>query len=201
MTGAAGCAALLRAALFWALAAGLAACAQPARVGGMVVADDPALSAAAADHPLRHAIALGEVGGGEDTNPLWTSEVGNEEFAQALRLSLEAHGLLAPVPSASPYVLDAELEKVGQPGGGLALTVTSTVTYRLMEIAGGAQPMLRYEDTVTAPYTAELSDSILMVERLRLANEGSIRENVSIFIARLLDVSRALPEAGPGGAE
>jgi len=182
-----------RVVLCCALAAGLAACAKPARVGGMVVSGDPSLGA---DHPLRHAIALGKVEGGEETNPLWTSEVGNEEFAQALRLSLDARGLLAPVPSASAYVLEGHLEEVQQPGGGLALTVTSTVTYRLMEVTGNTPPMLRYEDTVTAPYTAALSDSILMVERLRLANEGSIRENVATFIARLLDVARSLPGAG-----
>ncbi len=187
----------LRAVLCCALAVGLAACAKPARVGGMVVARDAALHPAPADHPLHHAISLGEVDGGEETSLLSNSEVGNEEFAQALRLSLEAYDLLAPVPSASAYVLTGSLEKVAQPSGGLALTVTSTVTYRLMEVAGDKPPMLRYEDTVTAPYTAALSDSILMVERLRLANEGSIRENVATFIARLLAVP--LPPPGAGG--
>lgn len=192
-------AAPVRAAIWLALMVGLAACAQPAQVGGMVVQDQ---GSAAANHPLRNAIALGAVTGGETTNPLWTSEVGAPEFAEALRRSLDGHGLLAPDPSEAVYVLDADLEKVAQPSGGLALTVTSTVSYRLTEPIGPERPpLLRYEDTVTAPYTAELSDSLLMAQRLRLANEGSIRENVSRFIARLLDMSDSLPGAGGGAAE
>jgi hypothetical protein len=48
----------------------------------MIVTQTPA--PVVAESPYKNAIYLGEVSGGESTNPLWVSEVGNPEFRDAL---------------------------------------------------------------------------------------------------------------------
>ncbi|MEM7445696.1 MAG: hypothetical protein AAF414_20410 [Pseudomonadota bacterium] len=45
--------------------------------------------------PLRGEVEIEEVGCGQETNPLWTSEVGNAEFREALLVSLQNAGLAA----------------------------------------------------------------------------------------------------------
>ena len=59
---------------------------------------------------------------------------------------------------------------------GLDMTVTATVTYTLVERATGKTA---WEKVIVAPYTAKFGDSLLGVERLKLANEGAIRTNIS----------------------
>lgn len=150
--------------------------------------------------PLRDAIALGAVTGGEPTNPLWRSEVGNAEFAEAMRRSLDAHGLLAPDPGAARYILDADLRKVAVRRHRLDITATASVHYRL-SVRGrdGTAGAARYDEPVVTPYTATMANSILASSRLRLANEGAIRTNIASFIDELVHRSRAFPEAPNDG--
>ena len=89
------------------LALALAACAIPAKPENMAVAA-PTLERWQ-DPGLANAIYLEEVRGGEPTDPLWTSEVGNEEFRQALTDSLRNRGYLSETPAESAYFLRAEI--------------------------------------------------------------------------------------------
>ena len=130
---------------------------------------------------LRNAISIGSVAGGEPTNPLWTSEVGNAEFRAALESSLRNYGILAE-GSPGGYVLDATLVNLQQPLFGLAMEVTSTATYHLE--AQNSQKT-SFDDTVITSYTASPSESFFAVQRLRLANEGAVRENIREFIRRI----------------
>ncbi len=41
------------------------------------------------------------------------------------------------------------------------------------------------KETIIASYTAGFSDSVVAVKRLRLANEGSARENIHEFLKAL----------------
>ena len=66
---------------------------------------------------------------------------------------------------------------------GFNLTVTSHVNYSVLERDSGNPYFLT---TVTAPYTATVGDAFAAVTRLRLANEGSIRSNIQIFLDELL---------------
>ncbi|MEM7445697.1 MAG: hypothetical protein AAF414_20415 [Pseudomonadota bacterium] len=70
------------------------------------------------------------------------------------------------------------------------MTVTSTVEYVIEDQLTG---QTIFEEVITAPYTAAFGDSLLGVERLRLANEGSIRANIQEFFVRLGAV--AVPQA------
>lgn len=133
--------------------------------------------------PLYQQVNMGKVEGGEKTNPIWTSQVDNPEFAAALENTLRVHALLAGPDKPGRYNLSATLVSMDQPFIGASFTVTSTVRYALVDAANGASAL---EETVTTPYTAKFNDAFLGAERLRLANEGAIRENIGEFIRRLV---------------
>jgi len=162
------------------VAAVLGGCASPATLEGMTVVPTDIRSATASAE-LRDAISIRSVAGGEPTNPLWTSEVGNAEFRAALESSLRNYGVLAE-DGPGDYALDATLVDLQQPFFGLEMEVTSTATYHLEP--KNAQKRA-FDDTVITSYTASPSESFFAVQRLRLANEGAIRENIREFIRRL----------------
>ena len=165
------------------LVAVIGGCASPATLEGMTVAPAGVRSESASAE-LRDAISIRSVLGGEPTNPLWTSEVGNAEFRAALEASLRNYGLLAEGGSGD-YALDVTLIDLQQPVFGLETKVTSTAAYHLESNNDQKNP---FDDTVIASYTARPSESFFGVQRLRLANEGAIRENIREFIRRLEEV-------------
>jgi len=63
------------------------------------------------------------------------------------------------------------------------MTVTSHVNYKVYD--SKAQPLVL--ETIDAPFTATVSDAFVGVERIRLANEGSIRANIGQFFDKLRD--------------
>jgi len=175
---------------------GLAACASGARTGAMTapVAPDQIV---ADNSPIKKAIAVGAVTGGDETNPLWKSEVSNGNFKTALEDSLALSVLKGGADA--PYTLNAKLVSLHQPFAGFDLTVTSTIEYSLLA-PGKATPVL--SKTVVTPYTAELGEAFLGVERLRLANEGAMRENIKQIIAHLITAAQpGGPLAGPAPAK
>lgn len=161
----------------------LSGCASPARVESMVVAGQPSQRIAVT--PLRDNLAIKDVTGGKETNPMWKSNIGSNEFEQALEGSLKSVGLLAPRQSGR-YMLTAHLENVDQPFMGFSMTVTSSVRYMVTERATGKEILSK---TIVSPYTASASDAFVGSERLRLANEGSIRENISRLIDELFNIN------------
>lgn len=164
------------------LVALLAGCATPARMDQMTAQVPPA-AVAAVDARLKGAIAVADVTGGKETNPMWTSQVSSETFRQSLEASLAQAGLFNKVLSAGKYTLTADLLKLDQPLVGLNMTVSSTVRYALVDAATKKEV---YGKTVTVSYTAKMSDAFVGTERLRLANEGAIRENIKALMGDLV---------------
>jgi hypothetical protein len=134
------------------------------------------------DSALRHEVSVSSVSGGEDTNPAWTSEIGNEEFSGAIKQSLAAQGLLS---DNGRYQLAVNLSEVDQDLFGLDLTVVTKVKYTLIDSRNTNMVM---DETITTPYTATFGDAVLAFERLRLANEGAAKKNIE----ELLDTLSAL---------
>jgi hypothetical protein len=167
---------MVRAAILSATAL-LSACAQPSRPSSMVAT---ATSQPSAPSVMEDAIAIGQVAGGEETNPMWTSEISAESFRTALQQSLINYRLHSPN---GPYQLNAVLMNVDQPLIGLDMTVTTTVAYALVDRSEKEV----WSRTVTAPYTATMSDAFLGVERLRIANEGSAKENIRRALDALVE--------------
>jgi hypothetical protein len=167
-----------------ALLGALSACASSADPGAMTLnatkANDKSFPA-----KFQHAMCVRTVSGGEATNPLWLSKVDDAGFRSALSGSLDSGGLTAP-SDACHYSIDANLLGLSQPAMGFDMTVTSHVNYKVYDSA--AQPALLA--TIDAPFTAKVSDSFLAVERLKMANEGSIRVSIEMFFDKLRDADQ-----------
>lgn len=158
----------------------VSACATASKPGAMVpaITNKTIIGETSA---LRENVSVGEITGGKETNPLWTSEVSNEDFAESLRQSFAAHAMLALADG--DYRLDAQMLQLKQPFAGFNMTVTSTIQYTLTNVTTGDVVLM--EEIIT-PYTAKTSDAFLGVERLRLANEGAIRESIATLIEMMI---------------
>lgn len=174
----------VRAVLALAMLALVAACAQPARVSQMAVSDNVLAPVVSTNPGLQNSTTVASVIGGKETNPMWTSQVNNPEFKEALERSLEFNGVLAPTPDKASYDVTVTLSELSQPLLGFDLTVTSVVNYRVTRHSDGGEVLIQ---KVTKPFTADFSSSLVAVERLRLANEGAIRENIREFLTHLGD--------------
>jgi len=75
------------------------------------------------------------------------------------------------------------MQSLDQPFFGASLTVTATVKYTLIDRASGKAV---YERVLATPYTAAFSDAFMAMERLKLANEGAMRANISRLIEDLI---------------
>ena len=155
----------------------IAGCSTPARVGDMV--DQTGQRSSLNTENLKTNIFVDSVIGGEETNPLWTSEIGSKEFQTTLEQSLAKAGLLDIVRDDSAYLLNVNMLKVDQPWGGIDMTVTATVSYVLTDRLSRQEI---YNRTIAIPYTAEFSEAFLGVERLRKANEGAARVSIKQFV-------------------
>lgn len=183
----------VRAVLCLGLAALVSACAQPARTGAMVVNVTDA-TVISPGNPLKTAVALNSVAGGEETSPLWTSEVSDTDFRKALELTLKQHTILGD--QNAPLKLRATLLNLDQPIGGFSMTVNSSVRYEIKAAAGETV----FDETVSVSGTATFSDTGLGVERLRIANERAMKNNIQGFVRKLVDQSRKDPASFGGTA-
>lgn len=154
----------------------LAACASPSRPEFMTVPTTAGLTAAPGDVGY-HAVTTVNVSGGHDTNPLWTAQVSDADFKTALEASLTAAGYMGS--EGRPLVVTATMVDLKQPLAGFDMSVTSQVQYR---VTRGDQVI--FTETVSATGTATMGEAFAAVERLRLANEKSIQENIKEFLKR-----------------
>lgn len=171
----------VRLVLMIAMLGALGACAAPARTGHMVPESALFLSCSP-DSPLCSAIAISKVGGGEKTNPLLVSKVGDKELHETLQLSLERFGFLSTSDVTAPFRLEVFLVELEQPTSGYTTIVTSAMRYKLIR---GCDDQVLYDDIITASYKATVGDAFYGVHRLKLANEGSIRANIAAFLEHL----------------
>lgn len=181
---------ILQLATWVGLIALLGACASPARIEQMQVPAGRIPLGATSSPAIRAEVAIREVTGGKETNPMWISNVASSDFERALEASLRSAGLLAINRQGSKYQLIAHMQKLDQPIMGASMTVTATVQYTLIERAGGKEVFAR---TLSTPYTAAWNASFLGAERLKLANEGAVRENIGKLIEALNQASIGRP--------
>lgn len=162
----------------FALSVGLAGCSAGANASRMTIG--PADLVKAPNGPMQQAVAVGEVAGGSETNPLWMSRVSTAAFRAALTDSLRMAGLLAS--GDGRYKLKATLLSLDQPMVGFDMTVTAIVQYFMTDAATGA---MVWQDTITTPFTATVGDAFLGNTRLQKANEGAVKANLLELIQRL----------------
>ena len=155
----------------------LAACSTPATQQSMSIAlqDVPAQT----NPGLKGKVVVGNVTGGKETNPMWTSQVDTQSLKGALDKSIALAGYKAAEPADAKYRVDAHLNELNQPTFGISFDVVSTILYTIT--GEGKQKQI----PVTATGTAGGMESFMGNERLRLANERSIKENLKLFIQKL----------------
>lgn len=153
-------------------AAILSGCASAARPVAMISGTTPGMADISDD------FVVVSVTGGEETSPLWVSKISSEDFKQALISSLQRAAAYDP---SSGLKISADLVELKQPLIGFSMTVTPTVDYTIVDAAGTTV----FKERVVSPYTAKVSDAFIAAERLKLANEGAIRENIRQFLALL----------------
>ncbi len=128
---------------------------------------------------LEQNIEIKPTTGGKATNPLWKSEIDNESLQATLEKSLDQQGLLS---ATGDYQLNVILLETDQPIFGLNFKVTTVIQYVITEVSNGT---VVFDEPITAQFTATMDDAFVAVKRLRLANEGSIRANIELFLDRL----------------
>ena len=92
---------------------------------------------------------------------------------------MRSAGLLAENQRSGRFMLTAQLLSLDRPFIGIDMTVTASVLYTLTEAVAGKELRVK---TITLPYTAKFRDSLIGVERLRLANEGAARTNIQRLV-------------------
>jgi hypothetical protein len=127
------------------------------------------------------------VAGGRETNPMWTSQVSSEDFRRALETSLQRHRVFSRVirNAGADYQLSVTLVRLKQPFAGFDMTVAAEVMWRLTSNSG----RVVWQQTTNQSYKATVGDALVGVNRLRLANEGTIRENIKLGIERISELS------------
>jgi mRNA-degrading endonuclease toxin of MazEF toxin-antitoxin module len=149
----------------------LAGCATPA---GMTVAP---VAAEKGNPKYKNSIAVRNVTGGKMMNALTITQVENDVFKSALESSLAAYGYLTT--GKAKYHVDVELGELDQPLIGVEFNVKSTVTYKL----AGPDGAKTYP--ITATGTATMSDSVVGADRIRIANERAMQENIRSFLQQM----------------
>jgi hypothetical protein len=131
-----------------------------------------------ANPKYRNAVTVRSVTGGQVMNALTIMGVANEPFKAALESSLAANGYL--VRSGTPkFYIDAEIVNLDQPIIGLDLDVTADESYKV----SGAGAPATYPIKTTA--RATFSDSPIAADRMRVANERAMQENIKQFLQAL----------------
>jgi hypothetical protein len=158
----------------------LGACATAARTERMVTGPQAGTQIAVGS-PLRGSIEVADVTGGKKTSPLWKSNVGNEEFRAALIESLNMYSIGAK--SGAHYKLNVNLVEMKQPVVAINSTVTSIVDYSVVDASSGD---VVWQKKIQHAYTANFGESVVGFERLKKANEGSIKGNIQELVDALI---------------
>ena len=168
----------VRLALLIVMLGTLSACVAPAHM----VPDQALPPSVSPDSPLREAIAISKVGGGEKMSVLLVPKVGSDDLQEALRLSLKQYGFLSTPDVAAPFRLEAFLIELKQPAGGITMIVYSVIRYKLTR---SSDDQVVYDDIITASYKATMGDSLLAPQRGKIATERAIRANIVVFLEHL----------------
>jgi uncharacterized lipoprotein YajG len=155
----------------------LVGCASPATQQSMSISAQDMV--ATVNPGLKGQLVVRSVTGGQDTNPMWMSKVDTQSFKGALDKSIAVAGYKANDAAAGKYRVDANLQDLDQPLMGFTFDVVSKVLYT---VSGQTK---QEQFAVTATGSASTSDAFVGMERMRIANERSIKENIKLFLQKL----------------
>lgn len=133
-------------------------------------------------HP--YTVKVVESVGGRETNPLWTSQISNSAYTEALTNALSQSGVFRAVikGEGADYNLDVTILHYDQPVIGLDYDIRMKTKWELTDAKSFE---MVWSDTFETTFRAVLTDALLGGERLQKANEGSARVNIKEGIKRL----------------
>ncbi|MCK4914154.1 MAG: hypothetical protein KAS69_06130 [Planctomycetes bacterium] len=133
-------------------------------------------------HP--YSVSVSDSIGGRKTNPLWTSQISDYAYTQALNEALFQSCVFKLVMrgDGADYILNVTILRYDQPIIGLDFDVKMNTKWELFD---GKTLKPVWSDTFKTTYRSRLSDALIAAERLKKANEGSARVNIAEGIKRL----------------
>lgn len=155
----------------------MSGCATPATYQGMI----PVTFETAAKHP--HSVGV-NVSGGQETNPMWKSQVSDSTFKQALVEAITKSQVFSQVieGKGGDYLLTVMLVSMQQPSFGASFTVKMEAGWSLTRAGTGA---VVWQESVQSAHTATVGDAFVGTERLRLATEGAARNNIKQGLSKI----------------
>jgi hypothetical protein len=158
----------------------LAGCASPASKEGMVAHNVPV------SNKFDKTITV-RTQGGSETGVADSSNIDNKDLASAIEQSIIENGLFTQVihGNDSDYLLSVSIIDISKPMFGASFTVTLEAGWALMEQKTKKVIM---KDSIKTSYTATMGQSLIGVKRLRLAVEGTVRENIKQGLLKISEL-------------
>ena len=131
-----------------------------------------------------HSVSVIQSTGGRETNPMWTSQISNSAFTEALSNALTKSGVFRSVVKGgkADYMLRVMILDYDKPIIGADFDIKMKTKWELTNPKTNASV---WSDTFATTYRAKLTDAFFAAERLQKANEGSVRVNIKEGIKRL----------------
>jgi hypothetical protein len=151
--------------------AALAGCAAPAHKENMTAT--PAIAV----KKLPYSVAV-DTKGGAETGAMDSSNVSNADLKAAIESSIAKSSLFKSVVQGKngDYELTVTVTQLSKPMFGGAFTVSMETGWSLIKTSDKSVVLRK---AIRSSHTAEFSDSLVGVTRLRLAVEGAVRNNIS----------------------
>lgn len=124
-----------------------------------------------------------KVTGGKETSAAGKSQISDAAFRQAIVDSIQKSQVFESVADAgNAYQLTAAIIGMDQPSFGLSFTVKMEAGWTLKRVDTGA---VVWQEIIKSEHTATTSDAFAGVARLRMANEGAARNNISQALEKI----------------
>ncbi len=133
-------------------------------------------------HP--YTVSINESTGGIDAKPLWSSQVSNTAFTEALSNALAKSGVFQTVTKGdgADYILDVTILNYDQPWHGANINVRMETKWELTNAKTHA-PV--WSNTFATAYRAAWLSSLFDGERIEKSHERAARTNIKEGIRRL----------------
>ncbi len=148
----------------------LAGCASPANRDAMTA------TSVASSKKLPYSLSV-KTGGGNETNPMWSSDISNDDLRAAIEKSITQTALFKEVVKgkSGDYELSVSIAKLTKPMFGAAFTVDIEAGWTLIKTSDKSVAM---REVIKSTYTGGAFDSLVGTARLRMAVEGAARNNI-----------------------
>lgn len=136
--------------------------------------------------PFYQSISVDNVGGGEETNPMMFSEIGNPELKKAIINSLRRYNYYALTAEDAKYILNVFLIDIKRPTEGYTTIVTIFVRYKLTEIKNNKVVL---DEIIKASDIKTVEEVFVGPTRLRITQQEAMKRNISEFIKMLFSLN------------